>query len=196
MATVYSGGPLVVNGVTYTREDQPATLITNASPQFNVLAFQTLVLRVSGDGGTTWTNIPWTFAFPFGPITPANIQQVVDLSNSVIPGVAPNDIEWFVPQTTALNAMQIGVRTRTYTGPKALIQVVSGTAVNFNAYNWSIGQLGRGIEGFTRLLQKPDPGDPFTGLSVDLYKTGLRSRSLNMVGRLSRNTESTGRYKT
>lgn len=196
MATVYSGGPIVVNGVTYTREDQPATLITNASSVFNILAFQTITLRISGNGGATWTNIPWTFAFPFGPIFPSNVQQTVDLSNAVLTGTAPNDIEWFVPQTsTYVNGMQLGVRTKTYTGPNALLQVVSGTAVNPSAYNWSIGQLARGVEGFTRLLQRPDPGDPFTGLSVDLYKTGLRSRSLNMVGRLSRNTESTGRYK-
>lgn len=196
MALVYSGGPIVVNGVTYTREDQPATIITNASTVFNILAFQNILLRISGNGGATWTDIPWIFAFPFGPITPPNVQLAVDLCNLVISGTAPNDLEWFVPNTTnPSNGMQIGVRTKTYTGPNALLQFVSGSTINTSAFNLGPGKLARGIEGFTRLLQKPDPGDPFTGLSVDLYKTGLRSRSLNITGRLSRNTESTGKYK-
>lgn len=194
MATTYSGGPLVVNGITYTREDQPAVLVTNSTPTFRVTPGENITLRISGDGGATWVIIGR--AFPgFGPITPDAIGALITALNNTFTGTAPNDIEWFVPKTTAnLNALQIGVRTKTYTGPNALLQVVTGTAVDPDAFNWDIGQVSRGVEGFTRLLQKPDPGDPFTGLSVDLYKTGLRSRSLHMVNKLGRNTESSGRY--
>lgn len=194
MATTYSGGPLVVNGITYTREDQPAVLITNSSPTFRTNPFENLTLRISGDGGASWVIIGRAFP-PIGPVIPANIDAVITALNNTLSGTAPNNIEWFIPKTTAsLNALQIGVRTKTYTGPNALLQVVSGTAVNPAGFNWDIGQLSRGVEGFTRLLQKPDPGDPFTGLSVDLYKTGLRSRSLHMVNKLSRSTDSNGRY--
>lgn len=191
MATVYSGGSLPSSVGPISRQDTPAYLETNATDLAEVLFLQTLTLEVSGDGGATFTSIAFTAPLNLGPFGPNDAQGFVDTMNILMTGFGTDTIEWYVPATNSPSGLKIAVRTANYVGKQAMIRVVGGTAVP-GGFNWRVGDIARGVEGYTQFLIQPSPGDPFTALSVNNYQTGLRSRDYHIIHKLGKATDSKG----
>jgi len=190
MATVYTANSI---------EDKPASIETNPTTNLTSIVLvngSNLFVNISGDAGATISTISYTFTAQ----TFTTPKAAVDYLNGLGVGIAPNDIEWYVPGTTEptisggifqnTGGMRIGVRTKTYKGFSSLIRIGTGTAISATALNFPfIGVFFadyRGIEGYTRLLVQPSPGDPCSAQSANIYEKGLRDRAVASYADLKR----------
>lgn len=190
MATVYTANSI---------EDRPASIETNPTTNLTSIVLvngSSLFVNISGDAGATISTISYTFTAQ----TFTTPKAAVDYLNGLGTGTAPNDIEWYVPGTTETTitggifqntgGMRVGIRTKTYKGFNSLIRIGTGTALTATALNFPfIGAFFadyRGIEGYTRLLVQPSPGDPCTAQSANIYEKGLRDRAVASYADLKR----------